>query len=705
MSVFTTPFTTAGNYTYDSNKIEVSGGLAQLKESSLFNGIKLYHRFEEDSWDGTAGEVIDQSSLLNHSTSYNGANTIAGGKIGRGASFDGANDYLVSANNSPITGNVSFSVSFWVYIPSGAAKTGSYSPFLYWGQPATGQAAYISFYGSNLNNIYIGYHGNGGYTPDNPLTYDTWHHIIWVRQGGLNSNIGHWLYVDNVSRYVQFGGATAINIAAGNFYIQKGLSSNGYAQIYQDETCCWNRMLSAGERIELNNSGAGTIINRYSPDNPSIYYTSGHSDVVGIFTDFVVTEGTVDGSLGYQLSEDGITWYYWNGSAWAVATTEYNIKSVVALNISTFPTDADSIFIKTILVSDGMQQVEIDEIQVTYFDNALPNVNPGTNKSCKDNQTIKPFSDTTFNDPDGTIDHVYYKINGEVDVWTEILQGVYASLLEAVNDFNYQFNNVGIITVQLQVEDNVGATADDSLTVTVTKYAKTVNIKDPVTNEHIAAVEFNPGDGTGSTLRNSPFFYEWNYGIFESILQSAGYYSQGESVLVDSEADLNLVMNPISYLNECVASVGWKVSSDTLVITTWLLRGGGVIIAPTSCIINFKDENGNILYTDSSVSAKADGVFEFEKNPSGLPDEGVYRLESSIVYDSITYPTLIPLGSINRRVADFLSDIHDETLGEWILNPDAKTLTLLRIDGSVLKVFDLTDTTRTLPSFIGRIPQ
>jgi len=51
-----------------------------------------------------------------------------------------------------------------------------------------------------------------------------------------------------------------------------------------------------------------------------------------------------------------------------------------------------------------------------------------------------------------------------------------------------------------------------------------------------------------------------------------------------------------------------------------------------------------------------------------------------------------------------LTDLHDEAFGKWTLDPTAKTLTLYRANGTVLKVFNLTDTSSTVPAFIQRTP-
>jgi hypothetical protein len=708
MAIFTTPYTTEANYTRDPvDEIGVVGGLGRLEELGLGVDLHAYWKYNAASWNGTPDEVIDSSGNGFHGTAYDGANTIPGGHIGRAGSFDGYDDRIITTNNAGITGNPSFTISAWIYIPSGGGRRGTYPCFLSWGVATDPQSFFFGTYGAARNRFWVGVHGGGQFSPI--FSYDTWHHFVWVRQGGGTIRVGNTLYIDNspVSLTSALGDVTPAVVDA-PFEMQRG-PIPAWIECTVDELAIWNgRELTVGDVNELYNAGAGLELHKYSPNKPSIYLTAGHSDYVSSWNGYSITRGVVEGDIRTQLSPNGSTWYYWNGSAWVVAgASDYNTEATVDSNIGAFPTVQDKIYHREFLRSDGTQRVEIDKVEINYTSNQSPLVNAGANKNCKDGQAIKPFSDCSFSDPDpgGTVDFARYKVDGEVDVWTNIPQGGYATLLEAVQDFDYTFNNTGSITVRLQVEDNLGGTSEDDLTVTVTNYTRTVNIKHPITNEHIAVINFDPGDGSGFVVRNSPFDLSWDYGIFSLVFQASGYYSKVQSVLMNTEADLDLVMEPISYVDECKASVGWKVTNDTLVITTWLLRYGGIITSPTSCTINFRDEDGNVLYTDSSSSPNAEGVFKFEKSPSGLQDEGVYRLESIIVADGLTYPTLIPLGLIDRRVADFLTDMHDETLGEWVLDPDAKTLTLKRIDGSTLVVFDLTDTTRTLPSFIGRTPR
>lgn len=52
-----------------------------------------------------------------------------------------------------------------------------------------------------------------------------------------------------------------------------------------------------------------------------------------------------------------------------------------------------------------------------------------------------------------------------------------------------------------------------------------------------------------------------------------------------------------------------------------------------------------------------------------------------------------------------VTDIKDVSLGKWVVDPVAGTLTLYRIDGiTVLKVFDLTESSDIIPAYVARVP-
>lgn len=111
--------------------------------------------------------------------------------------------------------------------------------------------------------------------------------------------------------------------------------------------------------------GAGT--GGYSTVGPSVRpntaYTPTNIDAWTVFTETATKGGT--GQIYYQLSDDGgSTWQYWNGSAWATAgSADYSPATDINTNIATFSTN-DSFLFRAFLVSDGTNQVQLDEVSI-----------------------------------------------------------------------------------------------------------------------------------------------------------------------------------------------------------------------------------------------------------------------------------------------------------------------------------------------------
>ena len=118
--------------------------------------------------------------------------------------------------------------------------------------------------------------------------------------------------------------------------------------------------------------------------------------------------------------------------------------------------------------------------------------------------------------------------------------------------------------------------------------------------------------------------------------------------------------------------------------------------------------NAGEITLDSTVTngtIDIDGVGNLIDNSSG----------SAIVsYDGLISPSIISESVWEKALSESkivgsaglaLNDILDESLGKWFLDHNANTLTLYRIDGTVLKVFDLTTTTGSVPVYTGRNPQ
>ncbi|MGB0757367.1 MAG: type IV pilus modification PilV family protein [Patescibacteria group bacterium] len=98
---------------------------------------------------------------------------------------------------------------------------------------------------------------------------------------------------------------------------------------------------------------------------PASSYTQGAVDTWNSFTEISTKNG---GEIYYQLSnDDGSTWQYWNGGAWATAgASNYNTASTVNTNISGFATSSGDLLFRAFLESDGTQLVQLDNISVTW---------------------------------------------------------------------------------------------------------------------------------------------------------------------------------------------------------------------------------------------------------------------------------------------------------------------------------------------------
>ena len=261
---------------------------------------------------------------------------------------------------------------------------------------------------------------------------------------------------------------------------------------------------------------------------PNSLYSPGDSISWDVFSE-ILGAGN-QGTVGYNLYKgDKSNKYYWNGSAWVTggSSSNYNSLATIQANIASFDAPPTAIGYVAYLISDGTQAVEINSNEFSYTTNAAPLVNAGTNKNVKDNLDLAPFNDATFSDPDGSVIKAEYKINGVIDVWTEIPQGSYGSLLEAVQNFQYQFNGVGAKTVQLQITDDSSVpngTQQSSLSVTIQPYYVDFVIKDQ-NGKELKELLVQQTASEGYIARNSPFTLSYAYSSDqgEVVIKKEGY--------------------------------------------------------------------------------------------------------------------------------------------------------------------------------------
>ncbi|GAG83002.1 unnamed protein product, partial [marine sediment metagenome] len=100
-----------------------------------------------------------------------------------------------------------------------------------------------------------------------------------------------------------------------------------------------------------------TLVNK-SP----VYYTT--------LSGFSVEYGPMDQSdVKFQISNDGINWYYWNGTLWAQTTgTDSNTAEEINAHISEFSQQfgAGNFYFKSFMISDGTGQVDLSSVTISY---------------------------------------------------------------------------------------------------------------------------------------------------------------------------------------------------------------------------------------------------------------------------------------------------------------------------------------------------
>lgn len=151
----------------------------------------------------------------------------------------------------------------------------------------------------------------------------------------------------------------------------------------------------------------------YSATHPTIAPTASLTPAgVTSWNSFSETATKNGGEIYYQLSpDDGVTWYYWNGSVWATATlpTNYTTASVLNTYISSFSATAGKILWKAFLSGDGNQQVILDTVGVGYTQNAVPivqSISASQDPSSGYVTVVYSLQDTD-SDPNNLVDYEY----------------------------------------------------------------------------------------------------------------------------------------------------------------------------------------------------------------------------------------------------------------------------------------------------------
>ncbi len=266
--------------------------------NSLSDGLVGWWPMDEQTWNGTSGEVLDMSGNNTTGTATN-ANTTSTARFGRAGSFDGDSDYVELNNNSKIANlnSSSFTMAGWIRTTDitkewqGIFGTdNSLSFFAIYLQSDVYAYTYMDGQVGNIRTLHSG---------ANSIKNNTWYHIAATRdyQTGVTN-----LYLDGklVDTFTALGNA---GDPQNGLYLSVDGANSFKGQL--DDMRIYNRALSADEVRRLSEWAPGPVL--YMPldeaSGSSVYDKSGNN----LSTTTIGSPTWLDGKYGSALHFNGST--------------------------------------------------------------------------------------------------------------------------------------------------------------------------------------------------------------------------------------------------------------------------------------------------------------------------------------------------------------------------------------------------------------
>ncbi|NCN07569.1 hypothetical protein GW933_02635 [Candidatus Falkowbacteria bacterium] len=332
-------FDSAEDYTYDSAKIEVVGGVAQLKNiGATTSGATTNSGFDSDATGWTYADWLNNPGA-------------SGAYYSTGGNPDGNIEITLSSAKNKTTAGL-YRQSFITTINSPDTAT-------------------LNFDWSSISYSV-------------PAALDTYQLYVFIDTTSGNPTLGQEVWSSGeISNITPWASSATIDIAsklpiAGTYYLK--------IVAYHDTPGDNGKYTTvAGFDNVIVNWSKTTV--SYASDKPTINPTTSlFNELVTIWDSFIETATKNGGEIYYQLSnDDGATWQYYDGSAWTTAgETNYNTASVVNSNIATFDVTNHKIRWKAFLEGDGSQEVILDNVVIGYTENDPPHI-----------QNLDPTQNTT----------------------------------------------------------------------------------------------------------------------------------------------------------------------------------------------------------------------------------------------------------------------------------------------------------------------
>jgi len=333
-------FDVGGDYTYDGAKIEVTGGVARLKNLG-----------------GTVSGSTTNAGFDSNSTGW----TFVNNWVHMGGGTNTGNYQAAGGNPGG-----------YININEPADKNKTEASYWYQSFTTTVNSPDSATLNLDWQSITFGSSGL--------VTYKLY---AFVDTSSANPTLGTEVWSSGeITSTTSWASVPTINIVskvptAGTYYVKLGVyitrtnvnpPQSTYVVGFDNALLNWTKTTTS-----------------YASDKPTINPTTSLNPAKVItWNSFTETATKNGGEIYYQLSDDdGATWKYWTGSAWGAAgATNYNTATIVNSNIATFPTVNNKIRWKAFLESNGSQQVILENVAVGYTQNSLPviaSVSPAQN--------------------------------------------------------------------------------------------------------------------------------------------------------------------------------------------------------------------------------------------------------------------------------------------------------------------------------------
>lgn len=444
----------------DTTIIRMYYGNADVASASSFlsTGKKSYAsdtglRAEWLMDEGTGSTIADTSGNGNSGTyTYNGSGGWLGSdsqfSTGDATKYDGSGDGITTPVS--ITGLTDdFSLETWAHSDSDGSGWG-----WFFGESAGG--TFLLGKTSGASSIHYNMDGLGsGNTAAGTFTAGSWHHVVFSHDKGASNATK--IYVDG-SLVATLNAPSWSPTTAGNFLL--GQRSNGETFTGKlDSGRVYTRALSAAEVLAHYQNrhyfstdptvtfGTAQSALMFASSTISVVAGGSHPSVLSVYRMEETLAAGSTGAVTYQLSMDGSTWNYWNGSAWATASDDAaytNTSSTMNAYLPLFVNQVGSgdLYVRTLFTSNGTQPVGLDALTFYYTPTNVapdaptllgqPSLVDGSTTS-----TVTPTFSFTLTDSDVT-DTVKYQIqiDDSADFGSPVID--YTSDLAAQGERSFQ---------------------------------------------------------------------------------------------------------------------------------------------------------------------------------------------------------------------------------------------------------------------------